>query len=441
MSGIAQLLLACGYAVSGSDLKENRITAELKKSGAHIFLGHNARNIQGADTVVYSSAIKEDNPELIEAKKQGLPLVMRAEALAELMQNKTVITIAGSHGKTTTTSLVAYLLLEAGLFPTVAVGGILRNIGTNACLGNGKFFVAEADESDGSFLYYKPKYSIVTNIDREHLDYYKNFEKEIEAFKQFLNQTDDDGCVFCSADDPALTGILKDYRKKYVLFGMKETAQVYPKNIKLEGLRSEFDCYHKNKFVARFNLALGGEHNISNALAVVALGLELGIDLEFIRKALSGYKGAKRRLEIKFKSDDYTVIDDYAHHPTEIQATLKAAASLKPERFIAIFQPHRYTRTQLLLDEFAKSFNAIDQLIVTDIYAASEPAVAGVNAQLLCEKIKEQALGKAVNFIPKEKIVEYVLGILRPGDLVITLGAGDIVKVSDELAERLQSKG
>ncbi|MDD2680384.1 MAG: UDP-N-acetylmuramate--L-alanine ligase [Candidatus Omnitrophica bacterium] len=440
MSGIAQLLLACGYKVSGSDLKENRITVELAESGAHVFLGHNALNVRGADSVIYSSAIKEDNPELKEAKKQGIPLVMRAQALAELMQDKTVITIAGSHGKTTTTSLVAYLLLSAGLFPTVAIGGILKNIATNARLGNGKFFVAEADESDGSFLYYKPKYSIITNIDREHLDYYKSFEKEIEAFRQFLNRTDDDGAVFCSGDDSVLSGILKSYRKKYILFGLKETSHIYPKNIKLEGLRSEFDCYYKNKFVARFNLALGGEHNISNALAVIALGIELGIGLEFIQKALSGYKGVGRRLEIKFQGDNYTVIDDYAHHPTEIQATLKAAANLKPKRTIAIFQPHRYTRTQLLLDEFAKSFNAIDRLIITDIYAASEPPIAGVDSQLLCAKIKEREPERTVNFMPKEKIVEHVLGILKPGDLVITLGAGDIVKVSDELAERLQSK-
>jgi len=440
MSGIAQLLLAYGYKVSGSDLRENQITAGLKQSGAQIFLGHNAGNIRGAHTVIFSSAIKEDNPEFIEAKKQGLPLVVRAQALAELMQDKTVITVAGSHGKTTTTSLVSYLLLEAGLLPTVAIGGILKNIDTNACLGNGKFFVAEADESDGSFLYYKPKYSIITNIDREHLDYYKSFAKEVDAFRQFLGRTDAAGCIFCSSDDAHLMRILRSYRQRYVLFGLSKISQVYPKNIKLEGLESVFDCYSKDKFVARFNLALGGEHNISNALAVIALGMELGIDLKFIQKALSGYKGARRRLEIKFKSDNYTLIDDYAHHPTEIRATLKAVANLKAKRSIAIFQPHRYTRTQLLLDEFAQSFNALDQLIITDIYAASEPPIPGVNAQLLCEKIKEDNPGKTVNFMPKEKIVEYILGILKPGDQVITLGAGDIARVSDELAERLPSK-
>jgi UDP-N-acetylmuramate--alanine ligase len=335
--------------------------------------------------------------------------------------------------------LVSFLLLEAGLSPTVAIGGVLKNIETNACLGSGKYFVAEADESDGSFLYYKPKYSIVTNIDREHLDYYKDFKNEVEAFKQFINRTDDDGCVFCSADDPNLAGILKDYAKKYILFGLNESAQCHPANIKFSGLSSEFDCIYKGKFVGRFSLALGGAHNISNALSVIALGLELGIDLSFIKKALSGYKGAARRLELKYVSG-YTVIDDYAHHPTEIQATLKAAKNLEHKKFIAIFQPHRFTRTRLLLDDFAKSFGGVDYLVITDIYAASEEPIPGVSANSLCERIKELNKNKEVRYVPKEKIVEHILGVLNPGDLVITLGAGDIVKVSDELAERIKSK-
>jgi len=440
MSGIAQLLLACGYQVSGSDLRENRVTLELKKRGARIFIGHDARNISGADTVIYSSAIKEDNPEVAETKRLGIPLVMRAQALASLMRDKAVITVAGSHGKTTTTSLVAYLLLEAGLYPTVAIGGILKNIDTNACLGNGKFFVAEADESDGSFLYYQPKYSIITNIDREHLDYYKNFAKEIEAFKEFVQRTAKNGCLFCSADDAHLVNILKDYQQKYVLFGLKENAHIYPKQIKFDGLSCEFDCFYKDKFLGRFNLALGGEHNISNSLAVIALGLELGIDLNFIRKALSGYKGARRRLEIKYARAGYTLIDDYAHHPTEIQATLKAAKNLKYNRLIAVFQPHRYSRTQLLLDDFAQSFADADSLLVTDIYAASEQPIEGVNAHFLCAKIKERDKAKRVDYLAKDKIIEHILEIIRPGDLVIILGAGDIAKISDELAERLQNK-
>ena len=440
MSGIAQLLLACGYKVSGSDLRQNRVTLDLEKKGAQIFIGHNAENVQGADVVVYSSAIKEDNSEVTQAKKLGISIVMRAEALAYLMHNKTVITVAGSHGKTTTTSLVACLLLEAGLLPTVAIGGILKNIETNACLGNGKFFVAEADESDGSFLYYKPNYSIVTNIDHEHLDYYKSFEKEVEAFKEFINKTDIEGCVFGSADDPNLVSILKASSKKHILFGLNKGADIYPKNIIFQGLSSEFECIYKDKSLGNFYLALGGEHNISNALSVIALGMELGIDLDFIRKALLGYKGAGRRLEIKYEDQNIKVIDDYAHHPTEIQATLKAAKKLKHNRLIAIFQPHRYSRTQLLLNDFAKSFKDADYLIITDIYAASEKPVEGVNANLLVDKIKELGMAKAVDYLAKDRIVEHIQGIVKPGDLVITLGAGDIVKVSDELAERIKNK-
>jgi len=438
MSGIAQLLLRGGSKVSGSDLKDGAGIKELKALGAQIFIGHNPENIKGATTIIYSSAIKENNPEIAAAKKAGIPTIKRAQALAKLMGGKTVITVTGSHGKTTTTSLVSYLLLEAGLSPTVAIGGILKNIDSNACLGDGKFFVAEADESDGSFLYYRPKYSIVTNIDREHLDYYKEFRRELDAFREFLNNTEEGGCVFCCDDDPNLKSILADYKNRYILFGLKESADIYPRNIQFQGLSSEFDCFYKNKFVDRFRLNLGGSHNISNALSVIALGLELGIGLEPIRKTLGQYKGAKRRLEVKSGDSEIMVVDDYAHHPTEIKATLAALKNLKPKRVIAIFQPHRYTRTKILLDEFSTSFDSVDNLIVTDIYAASEIPLEGVSGKSLCDKIKERFPSKEVNFLPKEEITGYILKIARPGDLVITLGAGDIVKISDELVERFK---
>jgi len=438
MSGIAQLLLRRGFKVSGSDLKESRNIDELKKLGARIFIGHNRRNINGAEIVVYSSAIKEDNPEIQEAKSQGILLLRRAQALAQLMADKTVITVTGSHGKTTTTSLASHLLMEAGLLPSVAIGGILRNIDTNSYLGSGDFFVAEADESDGSFLYYRPKYSIITNIDYEHLDYYKVFENELDAFKKFLNNTQKFGCVFCCDDDINLKRILADYKNKYVLFGLKDSAQIYPKNIQFNGLSSEFDCFYLNKFVDRFHLALGGYHNISNVLSVIALGLELGIGLKFIKNALTNYKGAKRRLEIKFEDKDYLVIDDYAHHPTEIRVTLLALKNLLRNRVIAIFQPHRYSRTKLLLNEFAKSFDSVDYLIITDIYSASELPMEGVDAMRLYDTIKDHAPKKEVLFLPKEEIPGHILRIIRPDDLVITLGAGDIVKTADELAQMLK---
>jgi UDP-N-acetylmuramate--alanine ligase len=441
MSGIAQLLLRSGEKVSGSDLKESKITEELKNLGAQVFKGHDAGNISGATSVIYSTAIKEDNPEIVEAKRQGIALLKRGQALAELMQDKIVITVTGSHGKTTTTSLASYLLLEAGLLPTVAIGGVLRNIDTNACLGEGRFFVAEADESDGSFLYYRPKYSIITNIDREHLDYYKEFEKELDTFREFINRTREDGCVFCCADDLNLRRMLADYKNRYVLFGLKDSADIYPRNIQMNGLTSEFDCFYKNKLIDKFHLTLGGRHNISNAISVIALGLELGIDVEVIKKTLNNYKGAKRRLEIKFNAQDLLIIDDYAHHPTEIKATLEAVKNLNKKRVIAIFQPHRYTRTKLLLDEFGLCFDLADYLILTDIYAASEPPIEGITARCICDKVKESSSPfKEIHFLPKEEILTYVLGILKPGDLVVFLGAGDIAKISDELAEGLNKR-
>jgi UDP-N-acetylmuramate--alanine ligase len=441
MSGIAKLLLRCGLEVSGSDLKESRITQELKESGAEIFIGHNPDNIKDVNFIIYSSAIKEDNPEVIRAKELGIPLIKRAECLAGLMQDKIVITVAGSHGKTTTTSLASCLLLEAGLFPTIAIGGILKNIGTNACLGNGRFFVAEADESDGSFLFYRPKYSIITNIDREHLDYYKDFDKEIEAFREFLNRTEEGGCVFGCDDDEILKNMLRKYKNKYVLFGLNEGADIYPKNIELKELTCNFDCFCKNKFIGRFHLALGGRHNISNALSVIALGIELGIDLKFIKNTLANYKGAKRRLEVKFNERGITLIDDYAHHPTEIRATLAAIKNLQHGRIIAIFQPHRYTRTQLLLDDFGKSFDLADCVYITDIYAASEAPLEGINAGSVCDRIKRYFPDKEINFLPKEEIIGHILDVIKPQDLVITLGAGDIVKINDELVEALKRQG
>jgi len=438
MSGIAHLLLASGFRVSGSDLKENLITQQLASLGAKIFSGHSAENISEQDVVVYSSAITEDNPEVYQAKILGIPLIKRAQALAELMQQKTAITIAGSHGKTTTTSLISYMLMEAGFCPTVAIGGILNNIQTNACLGSGQFFVAEADESDGSFLSYTPKYSIITNIDQEHLDYYHNFSNELDTFGLFIKRTQAGGCVFACSDDPHLLNIMRGYEGKHVFFGLGALADIYAKNIVFNGLLCDFDCWFKDKFISRFHLSLGGRHNISNALAVIGLGLELGIDLKLIRSSLEGYKGAVRRLEIKFQSDKYLVIDDYAHHPTEIKATLAAVANLKVKRKIVVFQPHRYSRTQLLLNDFAKSFAQADYLMITDIYAASEQPIEGINARGLLNKIKEFDPNKEVLYLAKENILSHILGMIRDGDLVMTLGAGDIVRVSDALARELK---
>lgn len=439
MSGIARLLLKAGFKVSGSDLKESRITEELKRSGAKIFIGHNAQNINEQEAVVWSSAIKKDNPEMLQAGILGIPLIKRAEALADLMRQKTAVTIAGSHGKTTVTSLISYMLIEAGFCPTVAIGGILKNIDTNACLGSGEFFVAEADESDGSFLNYEPKYSVITNIDREHLDYYHNFENELKAFKDFIERTRNDGCVFACSDDFNLVNLFSSHKRRHLFFGINSAADIYAKGILLTGLTSDFDCFYKDKFISRFHLNLAGRHNISNALAVIGLGLELGIASNHMCRILEGYKGVGRRLEIKFRSDEYLVIDDYAHHPTEIIATLAAVANLKCKRKIAIFQPHRYSRMQFLLDDFAKSFEQTDYLIITDIYAAGEQPIEGIDSQVLLKKIRDYSPDKEVIYLTKESIAGHMQKIIRPGDSVITLGAGDIVRVSDALAEELKN--
>ena len=437
MSGIARLFLYRGYGVSGSDVKDSPIIAELRKLGARVHIGHRAGNITGAKVLVYSTAIAAGNPELAAARKKKIPCLRRAQALAALMQDKLVITVTGSHGKTTTASLVSYLLLEAGLGPTVAIGGILKNIDTNACAGRGEFFVAEADESDGSFLYYEPHYSIITNIDREHLDFYGTFARETAAFRKFIHQTKKEGVVFVSADDERLMRIIKGYKRRSVLYGFSKSAHVYPRNIAVDGLSCEFDCYAGSRFIARFGLALGGMHNVSNALAVVALGLELKISIEVMQKVLRTYKGAGRRIEVKFKSDRYLVIDDYAHHPTEIKATLAAVRALKPGRLIAVFQPHRYTRTKLLLAEFGRSFSLADRVVVTDIYPASERPIAGVSGERLAARIKQCDPDKDVCFLPKTEIAGHVAGAVRPGDVIVTLGAGDITRICDELVEKI----
>ena len=440
MSAIARLLLSHGTKVSGSDEKESRATRELTRLGAQITIGHSAATIDSPDQVIYSSAIKEDNPEIREAKKKSIPVIRRAQALADLMKDKTVIAVTGSHGKTTTASLVSFLLLEAKLSPTIAVGGILKNIDSNASFGEGKFLVAEADESDGSFLCYHPHYSIITNIDYEHLDYYKTFENELAAFREFIHTTDRNGCLFCCNDDQNIKMLLQGYTGSVIRFGLHKDADIYPQQIIFKGLSSEFDCIYKGTSLGRFLLALGGLHNISNALSAIALGLELGIDLKVIRHALQFYQGTLRRLEVKFQDATGAIIDDYAHHPTEIKATLAAAKEMGYRRIIAVFEPHRYTRTHLLLEEFAKSFHDAEYVVVTDIYAASELPIEGVSGACLCDAIKKQSTHGQVEFIPKAGLVKRILEIFKPGDLVITLGAGDITKVCDELVQAYTRK-
>ncbi len=437
MSGIASILLKYGYKISGSDIKESPITKKLSGLGAKIFLCHDASNITGADVVVYSSAIKPENPEFSAACLKGLARMKRAEALCKLMKGKTCIAVSGAHGKTTTTSLIAHLLLQAGFFPTVAIGGILRNIDDNSHLGSSEYFVAEADESDGTFLYYKPDYAIVTNIDKEHLDYYHSFEGVVSAYAKFIGNLKYSGCLFACGDDDAVREITVGYKKPVIYYGLSEKNDYYPSDIELNGFSGKFTCFYKGKSVVKINLPLAGIHNIQNSLAVIALGSHLGIESKKMARILSTFKGTERRFHLKSDANDIKLIDDYGHHPTEIKATITAAKNVQHKRLVVVFQPHRYSRTKFLMDDFARSFTSADYLILTDIYSASEAPIEGVSSQALSMRIKELTDRDAV-CVEKEKISDHVMKIIRPGDLVLTLGAGDIGKISEELAGRIK---
>ncbi|MDD5292325.1 MAG: UDP-N-acetylmuramate--L-alanine ligase, partial [Candidatus Omnitrophica bacterium] len=440
MSGIAQLCLKKGSTVSGSDINESDNTRNLVNLGARIYVGHSGENVANKDLVVYSSAITPANCEFQEALKHNIPIVRRAEFLASLMDNQTVVAVTGAHGKTTTSSLTAHLLTQAGLVPTVAVGGIVGNISNNAALGLGKYFIAEADESDGTFLLYKPHYSIITNVDQEHLDFYKTFERIKGAFGEFVAHTDRGGCVFWCSDDKELNNIMKKYPGvRNISFGLNREADIHPTNVKLNSFSSQFNVFCKNKLIGKFELSLPGMHNISNSLSAIGLGLELNIKIDLIKDALKSFLGARRRFQLKYEDDDLMVIDDYAHHPTEIRATIKAAKNVGRKRIIAVFQPHRYSRTKFLLEQFSRSFVDADELFITDIYAAGEEKIDGINARNLYNLIKD--LGRPrTKFTDKNNLGREVLNFSQKGDLILFLGAGDITKICDEVVSEIKRK-
>jgi UDP-N-acetylmuramate--alanine ligase len=439
MSGIAQLCLKQGYSVSGSDINESDNTRKLAGLGADIYIGHSRNNVDGQDLVVYSSAIKDSNCELKEAIKKQIPIMQRAKLLASLMNNQTVITVAGAHGKTTTSSLVAHFLTEVGLSPTIAVGGIVGNISNNAKLGLGKYFIAEADESDGTFLFYKSNYSIITNIDIEHLDFYKKFENIKKAFRKYIMNNHKNGCIFWCFADEEIKKIIRNSNRRNISFGFDKNSDIYASNIKLGNFKSQFDVFFKNKFIDTFQLCIPGKHNISNSLAVIGLGIELGIGLGKIKSALGSFVGVKRRFQVKYNENDILIVDDYAHHPTEIMATIDTAKRFDKKRFIVIFQPHRYSRMKHLLEKFSQSFFDVDYLFLTDIYAAGEKKIKGVSSDSLYKLIRK--LGKPhTDFIPKDRLIERVSGFVQKGDLVLFLGAGDITKICDGFVEEIKRK-
>jgi len=441
MSGIAGVLLSSGYAVSGSDLRSSPVTQHLKKLGATIYEGHAAENVHGAHVVVVSAAVPPDNVELVEAHKQKVPVIPRAEMLAELMRVKTGIAVAGAHGKTTTTSMIASVLAAAGLDPTFVVGGRVNQAGSNARLGAGDYMVVEADESDGSFLLLAPVIAVVTTIDREHLDHYNSLDEIQETFLQFANRVPFYGEVILCLDEPNVQAILPRVKRPVITYGVSNQSDLVISDVKLNGLSSEFRLNYRGDDLGVFALpAPPGIHNVRNASAAAAVALALNVPAELIRQGLAKFSGVGRRFEIKGEFSGVTLIDDYGHHPAEIRATLEAARGCAYKRLLVLFQPHRYTRTQHLWEDFRLSFNHADVLVVTDIYAAGESPIEGVTGEGLAEAISTAGHKSVVHSSTLQGGIEFILREARPGDAVLTIGAGSVGRVTDELAMLLGSK-
>ena len=441
MSGIAEVLTNLAFEVSGSDLKKSKNTERLEKLGVKVFEGHKAENVGDAQVVVYSSAVKADNPEIVFAKERKIPVIPRAEMLAELMTLKPYsVGVAGSHGKTSTTSMVATILGHAGVEPTTIVGGVVDTLGSNAKLGTSDWFVIEADESDRSFLMLNPTISVVTNIDREHMESYKGMEDVFECFTDFSNKVPFYGaCVLC-LDDPNVQSIIPSIKRRIVTYGFTAQADVSAHNIvQNENFGSKFDVWKGTKNLGEINLPVPGKHNVYNALAATTVALELDIPFEKISEAFEKFKNADRRFQFKGEAKGIAVVDDYGHHPTEISATLSAAKNGSGgKRTVVVFQPHRYTRTNELMEDFARCFNNADALYLLDIYGASEQPIENVTAEILAGKIEEFG-HKNVNFIGNiETAAAKVVGDLQAGDLVVTLGAGSITGLSDEILDLLK---
>jgi UDP-N-acetylmuramate--alanine ligase len=434
MSGIAEVLLTLGYSVSGSDTKPSTITERLENLGATIYVGHKSSNVEGAHVVVTSSAIKPDNPEVVEAHKRKIPVIPRAEMLAELMRLKYGIAVAGAHGKTTTTSLVASVLAAAHLDPTFVIGGRVNQAGTTAKLGKGEYFVVEADESDRSFLLLAPVVAVVTTIDREHLDQYASLEDIQDVFIQFVNRVPFHGAVILCLDEPNVQAIIPGVKRPIITYGTSSQADLSISDVKLEGLISEFRLTYKGEDLGLFHLGHPpGVHNVRNAAAAAAVALYLNVPADLIREGLAKFAGVARRFDIKGVVDNITVIDDYGHHPAEIRATLEAARGCKFHRLLVLFQPHRYTRTQHLWDEFCRAFNQADVLVLTDIYAASETPIPGVTSEALANAIREAGHKNVFYARSIQEGIEHLLHAARAGDAILTVGAGNISRASGEL--------
>lgn len=439
MSALAHVLCERGFHVSGSDKNAGGICEKLKALGAVVYQGHASGQVNGADAVVISSAIHPDNCELVAAKEQGIKVMHRSEVLAELLNHADGVAVAGAHGKTTTSAMLSCIAAQGGIDPTIVIGGEVTSLGGNARSGKGRYVIAEADESDGSFLKFYPLYALVTNIENDHMDHYGSEENIYAAFKQFVGSVKPGGAAVLCMDNPKLRRLAQETETRVISYGIDdEQADYVAKDIVYHTGGTDYKVYKNGSLFAEVQLIVPGRHNVLNSLGALVCAVEMGIKTDSILKALKEFTGAHRRFETKGRVNGVWVVDDYAHHPTEIGVTLKAALQTKPQRLICVFQPHRYTRTQLLFNEFCACFKGCDKLIVTDIYAASEDPIEGVNSQKLAEGIKKTS-GVDVEYVPSMADIEsYLAANARTGDLVMTIGAGDVYKVGEALVADLQ---
>jgi len=440
MSGIAEVLINLGYHISGSDTAQSETTARLQKLGASVALGHAAKNIGNVDVVVTSTAVKIDNPEVYEAHQRNIPVIPRAEMLAELLKMKFSVAVSGSHGKTTTTSMVSTVLARGGLDPTMVIGGKLASIGSNARLGDGDIIVAEADESDGSFLKLSPTIAVITNIDREHLDFYPGITEIKDAFLKFANIVPFYGCTILCTDNEHVREIVPLIKRKMITYGIEHTADYVAQDIKYRASKTEYTLMYKGDRLGQIELFVPGLFNVYNSMAAVAVGRELDLDFGIIKEGIKSFAGVVRRLEMKGTVGDITVVDDYGHHPTEVKATLAAARQVWKGRLIVVFQPHRFSRTKALFEEFTNAFGNADMLIINDIYPASEEPIAGVNSQVLAEAIRKAGHRHVEYIAQAEGTVEFLLNTVKPKDTVLTLGAGSIYKIGEALLKQLSAR-
>jgi UDP-N-acetylmuramate--alanine ligase len=438
MSGIAEVLLNLGYRITGSDLKRGESVERLERLGAKIFAGHQPAHVEGAHVVVYSSAVARDNVEVQVARQRGIPAIPRAEMLAELMRLKYGIAIAGTHGKTTTTSMVAEVVAAGGFDPTVVVGGRVHGLGTNARLGQGEFLVAEADESDGSFLKLSPTIAVVTTVDAEHLDHYADLEAIQAAFLQFVNKVPFYGAAVLCLDEPNIQQMIPQIEKRVITYGLESGADLTARRLTFSAMNSQFEVVHRGRVLGPGSLQVPGRHNVLNALAAVAVGLDLEVPFERIQQALTGFSGVQRRFQIRGEAQGVLIVDDYGHHPAEIRATLAAAKAGFDRRVITVFQPHRFTRTLHLRKDFLTAFYQSDVLVVMDIYPAGETPIPGVHARDLADGIAAHGHREVLYMNgDRDGIVRYLCESTRPGDLVLTLGAGDVGQLGADLMARL----